>query len=372
MIMKNEASFSEADNLWMNKALDLARKAEGRTSPNPLVGCVIVKDGLLVGSGYHARAGTPHAEVHALAEAGESSEDSVVYVTLEPCSHFGRTPPCAEALIRAGVKRVVVAQQDPNPLVAGRGIQKLQEAGIMVETGLLAEKAGELNEHFVKAITQGLPFVLYKCALTLDGKTAVESGDSKWITSAAAGKFVHGLRNVYDVILVGSNTVLADNPLLTCRGIEGGRDPVRVIVDGSLAIPLSAAVLNTPSAPCILATTLAAGRAKLDNLRARENVRIWQYNTDRHVPLAGLMRDIYKQGWNSVLLESGGILASEMLKEKLLDKILFIYAPKLAGSGPSPLSGLHLARMEQAVKIRKMEMVALAEDISISGYLDYS
>lgn len=361
---------SAQDQFFMERAFNLASLATGRTSPNPLVGCVIVQDDQIIGEGYHAKAGTPHAEVHALEAAGANSEGSTVYVTLEPCSHYGRTPPCADALIKAGVNRVVISITDPNPLVSGQGIKKLREAGITVEVGLLVEKAMKINETFLKVITRKLPFVLYKCALTLDGKTAVASGDSKWITSEKARHYVHELRNIYDVIMIGSNTVIKDNPMLTCRNIVGGRDPVRLIVDGQLSISLDAQVLTNSSSPCIVATTLSADPEKLKVLQENENIEVWQYPTERHVPLTKLMQNIAIKGWNSVLLEGGGMLAGKMLKKNLIDKIEFIFAPKLAGSGPSPLSGLNLATMKEAISLNDLEIHEYAGDYLFSGYVN--
>lgn len=359
------------DRIFMERALELSLKAAGRTSPNPLVGCVIVKNGQIVGEGYHAKAGTPHAEVHALRAAGGEARGADVYVTLEPCSHFGRTPPCADALIEAGVKRVVMALTDPNPLISGEGAKKLQESGIAVEIGLLAEKALKINEAFFKAITKKTPFILYKSALTLDGKTAVESGDSKWITSEEARHYVHGLRNNYDVIMVGSQTIITDDPLLTCRGVEGGRDPVRLIVDGSLRTPLQAKAVTNPSALCILATTQAADPEKIKSFKEKANVEVWQYPTKRHVPLKILMQDIAAKGFNSVLLEGGGILAGKMLEEKLLDKIEFIFAPKLAGAGLSPLSGWQISKMSAAQRLKDLEISKLGVDFKVTGYIEY-
>ena len=361
--------FSLQDTYYMERALNLSTLAWGRTSPNPLVGCIIVRDGLIVGEGYHAKAGTPHAEVHALKAAGLRAEGADVYVTLEPCSHHGRTPPCTEALIQAKVKRVIVALEDPNPLVSGQGIKKLEEAGIEVEIGLLEEKAKLINKFFLKAITTNFPYVLYKSALTLDGKTAVESGDSNWVTSEESRAYVHELRDIYDVIMVGSNTVLKDDPLLTCRRING-RDPVKLIVDGNLTIPLDAKVLS--NSLCIVATSESADSQKLRSLKEKQNVEVWQYNEPRYVPLSILMRDIVKRGFNSILLEGGGNLAGKMLQERLIDKIEFIYAPKLVGSGPSPLSGFHLEKMNQAVKICNIEISQIAEDINVSGEVYYT
>jgi len=358
------------DKQYMQRALDLALKAAGRTSPNPMVGCVIVNCGEIVGEGYHQKAGTPHAEIHALKAAGEKAGGADVYVTLEPCSHYGRTPPCADALIKAGVRRVVIAMTDPNPLVDGRGIKKLREAGIIVETGVLENEAKKMNEAFLKAVTSKKPFVLYKAALTLDGKTAVQTGDSKWITSEGARQYVHELRNTYDVIMVGSRTVLQDNPFLTCRNVAGGRNPVRLIVDSCLALPPDANVFSSPGL-CIVAVSRAADPSKTAYLQTKENVEVWSYPSASHVPLTRLMQDLAARGYNSVLLEGGGTLAGKMLQEQLIDKIEFILAPKLAGCGPSPFSGFALAKMADALALNKLEFSELDGNYKFSGYINY-
>lgn len=358
------------DKIYMQRALDLSLLAAGRTSPNPLVGCVIVKDGEIVGEGYHLQAGTPHAEIHALKAAGQKAQGADVYVTLEPCSHYGRTPPCTDALIKAGVKRVCIALTDPNPLVNGQGLKRLQEAGITVETGILSDKAQKINEAFIKTVTQKMPFVLYKCALTLDGKTAVSSGDSKWISSPEARQYVHHLRNTYDLIMVGSRTVIQDNPLLTCRHIEGGRNPVRLIVDATLSLPLDSKVLNPQHGLCIIAASQAADLKKQERLKEMPNVQVWQYDTERYVPLPLLLRDIAAHGWNSILLEGGGTLAGKMLTEKLIDKIEFIIAPKIAGDGPSPISGLKLSQMSEAVHLDNLEINEIGGNYKITGYVN--
>jgi len=360
----------QQDTIFMKRALDLSLLASGRTSPNPLVGCVIVREGQIVGEGYHAKAGTPHAEVNALQAAGEKAAGADVYVTLEPCSHFGRTPPCADALIKAGVRRVCIATTDPNPLVNGQGITMLSEAGIIIDVGILAAEAQKINEAFNKAVISKMPFVLYKCALTLDGKTAVDSGDSKWITSVGARNYAHELRNTFDVIMVGIKTVLHDDPLLTCR-IDGGRDPVRLIVDSALSIPLTAKVLTASSSICIIATTGAADQDKLEKLKMAKNVEVLQYDSDQGVPLTTLMKDIAGKGLNSILLEGGGILAGKMLEKKLIDKIEFIFAPKLAGSGPSPLSGLKLSRIADAIEVKNTEINEIDGNYRFTGYLEY-
>jgi len=356
----------------MKRALELAIKALGRTSPNPLVGCVIVKDDQIIGEGYHLKAGTPHAEVHALTAAGEQACDATAYVTLEPCSHFGRTPPCAEALIRAKVKRVVVAMKDPNPLVSGRGIARLCEAGIQVDVGLMFEEASLMNEVFVKVITSGLPFVVYKTAMTLDGKIATETGDSRWVSSEASRQYVHLLRDRYDVILAGSETVLLDDPALTCR-LAVGQDPVRLIVDGQLRLAENAQVLSSSThSPCIIATTQAACPEKIVRLNHLSGVEVWQYDTPRHVPLEKLLRDLVRRGWTSVLLEGGGGLAGTLIQDQLVDKLEFFIAPKLVGgNGPSPLSGLHIECMAEAIALQDVHLDMVSGDLHVTGYLNH-
>ncbi len=365
-----DLAFTSRDEIYMRRALELAALATGKTSPNPLVGCVISHNDQVIGEGYHHRAGTPHAEIHALIAAGDQAKGATVYVSLEPCSHFGKTPPCSDALLKAGVSRVVVAMTDPNPLVAGRGIQRLRDSGIQVNVGLLAQEAAILNEMFIKTITTGLPFVDYKSAQTLDGKIATETGDSRWISNSQSREFVHQLRNKYDVIMVGSETVLADNPALNCRLVDG-RDPVRLIVDGKLSIVENAHVLfSSESAPCIIATTLTASETKLAFLNNLPGVEVWQYPSKRYVPLELLMRDLVKRGWTGVLLEGGSKLAGVMLQANLVDKIDFFIAPKLiGGNGPSPLSSLRIDKMAEAIQLKNIEVSLETGDLHISGYL---
>ncbi|AET68781.1 riboflavin biosynthesis protein RibD [Desulfosporosinus orientis DSM 765] len=368
--MSQTYSSDKIDEKFMRRAFELAIMALGRTSPNPLVGCVIVHDDQIVGEGYHHKAGTPHAEVHALAAAGDKAHGATAYVTLEPCSHFGRTPPCADALIRAQVHRVIIAMEDPNPLVAGQGINRLREAGIQVEVGLLREEALLMNEVFVKAITTGLPFVVYKSAMTLDGKIATETGDSQWISNEASRSYVHELRDRYDVILVGSETAIHDNPALTCR-LPNGKDPIRLIVDGMLRIDEHAQVLNSSKqSPCIIATSRSASEEKLNRFKNLEHVEVWQYDVERYVPLNMLMRDLVHRGWTSVLLEGGGKLAGAFLQEKLIDKVELFIAPKfIGGNGPSPLSGLHIQRMADAIMLHNINVDIRSGDLHVWGYI---
>lgn len=368
--MQTSNSAKLNDQKFMIRALDLAAKAMGRTAPNPLVGCVIVKDGCIVGEGYHLKAGTPHAEVHALAAAGDQARDATAYINLEPCSHYGRTPPCTEALIRAGIKRVVIAMKDPNPLVSGRGIARLRSVGIQVDVGLMFPEASLLNEVFVKSITTGLPFVIYKTAMTLDGKIATESGDSRWVSTEVSRQYVHQLRDRCDVILVGSETVIRDDPALTCR-LPGGQDPIRLIVDGKLRLAENAQVLTSSAhSPCIIATTQAAPQEKVKRLKHLAGVEVWQYDSLRYVPLEILMRDLVRRGWTSVLLEGGGGLAGAFIQNQLVDKIEFFIAPKLVGgNGPSPLSGLHIQCMENAIPLKDLHIDMYGGDIHVIGYL---
>lgn len=368
--MQNSSSATSSDEQFMKRALDLAAKAMGRTSPNPLVGCVLVKNNLVIGEGFHQKAGTPHAEIHALSAAGDQANGATAYVTLEPCSHYGRTPPCADALIRANIKRVVVAMKDPNPLVAGRGLQRLQEAGIQVDVGIMNQEARLLNEIFIKSITTGLPFVVYKSAMTLDGKIATKTGDSRWISNEASRQYVHQLRDRYDVILVGSETVLKDNPSLTCR-IPRGKDPIRLIIDGNLRIDENAQVLSaSQTSICIIATSSSAPKSKIERLRRLERVEVWQYDAARYVPLKGLMHDLVRRGWTSVLLEGGGTLAGAFLQEDLIDKIELFIAPKLVGgNGPSPLSGFHVSLMAEAITLNDLSVDMTTGDLHVTGYI---
>ncbi|MCL6480003.1 MAG: bifunctional diaminohydroxyphosphoribosylaminopyrimidine deaminase/5-amino-6-(5-phosphoribosylamino)uracil reductase RibD, partial [Peptococcaceae bacterium] len=313
------------DRYYMQMALDLARQALGRTSPNPMVGAVLVKDGRVIGQGYHTRPGTPHAEIHALREAGERAAGATLYVTLEPCCHQGRTGPCTEAILAAGVKRVVAAMTDPNPLVSGRGLERLRRAGIEVTVGVMEEEARRLNEVFIKYITTRRPFVVLKTAMSLDGKIATRSGESQWITGPQARLAVHRLRDRYDAVLVGINTVLKDNPSLTTRiPQEDGRDPVRVIVDSLARTPPEARVITQQSsAPTIIAVTEKAPAQNLRRLeRAGAQIVVVPGNGPR-VDLAGLMAELGRREITSVLVEGGGEIHASFLEARLVDKVIW-------------------------------------------------
>lgn len=356
----------------MRMALDLAARARGRTSPNPMVGAVVVKGGEVVGRGYHLRAGTPHAEIHALSEAGERAWGGTLYVTLEPCCHHGRTGPCAEAVVRAGIARTVVAMADPNPLVAGGGMARLKSAGIEVRLGVLEEEARRLNEVFIKYITTRRPFVVAKAAMSLDGKIATRSGKSRWITGPEARSHGHRLRDYYDAIMVGIGTVLADNPSLTTRLPNGeGRDPVRVILDSRGRTPPDALVLTQSSqAPTLIAVTGEAPPAKLAALR-QAGAETLVVNDGPRVDLAALMKLLAEREITSVLIEGGSGVHASALAAGIVDKAAWFIAPKIIGGqeAPGPVGGPGVDDPAGAVELELAKMSRLGPDILIEGYI---
>ena len=357
------------DEKFMYEALRIARNAQGRTSPNPLVGAVIVKDGKIIAEGWHRQAGTPHAEIHALNMAGDLARGATLYVTLEPCSHFGRTPPCTQAIINAGISRVVAAMSDPNPKVAGRGFELLRAAGVEVEVGLLEAEARRLNEVFIKWITRRLPFVTMKFACTLDGKIATVAGESQWISSEASRRFTHHLRDINDAILVGVGTVLADNPSLTTRLVEG-KNPVRVIVDSNARTPLESKVVADNSAHTIVAVTANAPADKVSALKARGVEVITAGNSER-VDLEELMHALAEREITSVLVEGGGTIHFSLLRAQLVDKVFAFIAPKIIGGSCAltAVEGAGFAKLSEAVELNDITATKLGEDILISGYV---
>jgi len=359
----------------MKEALDLAAKARGRTSPNPLVGALVVKDGQIIGRGYHQKAGGPHAEVFALEEAGEKARGATLYVTLEPCSHHGRTPPCTEKVVAAGIKKVVVAMVDPNPKVAGRGLEQLKAAGVEVEVGLGEAEAKHLNEVFLKYITTGRPFIILKTGMSLDGKIATRSGDSRWITSEESRAYVHQIRDQVDAIMVGIGTILKDDPQLTTRLPNGqGKDPIRVIVDSSAQIPLSCKVLTQDSpAQTIIATTTKASPEKVDLLAAK-GVRVLVIEEKNgHVSMHKLMEELGKLEISSLLVEGGSSINGAVIRDKLVDKVFFFIAPQIIGgeSAPSPIGGIGVETIKEVVKLKDYQMRCIGPDFLIEGYPVY-
>ncbi|WP_418790472.1 bifunctional diaminohydroxyphosphoribosylaminopyrimidine deaminase/5-amino-6-(5-phosphoribosylamino)uracil reductase RibD [Phosphitispora sp. TUW77] len=359
----------------MRLALQLAEKAVGRTSPNPLVGAVIVKDGQIVGQGYHKKSGTPHAEIHALRQAGEDARGAVLYVTLEPCSHFGRTPPCSEAVINAGISEVYVAMQDPNPLVAGRGIKLLVNAGIRVHVGLLEQEAKRINEIFIKYITTRKPFILLKTAMTLDGRIATRTGHSKWVTAEPAREMVHRLRNQYDAILVGVNTVIADNPALTCRLAEGGCDPVRIILDSRARTPVDSKIFVQDSdVPTFVVVTDKAPIAAIKSLTAA-GAKLIRTASDMYgrVDLHDLVSKLGEMEITGLLVEGGAEVAASFLEACLVDKILTFIAPKIVGGNqaPGPVGGAGIETMDRAIQLKRVNSGCIGADFFVEGYLEY-
>lgn len=352
----------------MTAALHLAEQGLCSTQPNPRVGCVIVKNNLIIGKGAHLKAGEPHAEVFALREAGANAKDADVYVTLEPCSHHGRTPPCVDGLIAAGVKRVVVAMQDPNPLVAGNGIKRLQAHGIVVETGLMESQSMALNPGFISRMTLGMPYVRSKIAASLDGKTALKNGKSLWITGEPARLDVQHWRAQSCAIITGIGTVLADNPSMTVRLSNSIRQPLRVIVDSRLQTPADCKMLNakTPQASPVLiafandannsAATLTAAGAELLHLP----------NTNNRVDLHALLSNLAQRGINEVLLEAGQGLNGAFLQANLIDEFILYYAPKLMGADAKSMFAIsELTEMNQAIDLQVFDVRQVGVDIRV-------
>lgn len=360
------------DKHYMQMALNLAAKARGRTSPNPMVGAVVVKEGKVIGRGYHRQAGTPHAEVIALNEAGVEARGATLYVTMEPCCHYGRTGPCTEAVIKAGIARVVVAMEDPNPLVAGRGIKRIKEAGVEVTLGVMEDEARELNEVFVKYIVTGKPFVVAKVAMSLDGKIAARTGRSKWITSPEARNYGQQMRDWYDAIMVGIGTVLADDPFLTTRLPDGkGRDPVRVILDSRARIPLTARVLNLQSdAPTIIAVTAAAPPARVEALR-RTGAEVMVVNDGPQVDICKLVKLLGEKEITSVLIEGGSAVHASAFNAGIVDKAAWFIAPKIIGGreAPGPVGGTGADDPSEAIELEMVKVRRLGTDILIEGYV---
>jgi len=362
--------FSAEDRGYMKLALELARRGIGHTRPNPMVGAVLVKHGTIIGEGWHQQYGGPHAEVNAFASCREDPAGATLYVTLEPCSHYGKTPPCADLIIRKKVARVVTSMVDPNPLVAGRGIEKLRAAGIPVTVGVMEEECRRLNEVFLKFVTEKKPFVLYKAAMSLDGKTACYTGDSQWISSETSREEAHRLRAQYAGIMTGIGTVLADDPRLTAR-IEGAEDPVRIIADSQLRIPLTARVLHEPG-HTILLTTSQAPEEKKQQVQALGADLIVADGLHGEVDLNLAMTCLAMSGIDGILLEGGSTLAAAALEAGIIDKVCFYAAPLLIGGGraPSPLGGFGAAHLPDAVRLKDVACEPSGCDWKITGYID--
>ena len=361
------------DHDYMKIALDQAEKGLGRTSPNPMVGAVLVKDDRIVGRGYHQRAGGPHAEVNAIDNAGEQARGATLYVTLEPCNHYGRTPPCTHKIVDAGIRRVVVAMDDPNPGVQGGGNRYLQDQDIDVTTGICEKEARTLNEAFITWVTTGRPFVVVKCAATLDGRIATRTGDSRWVTGPASRQFVHRIRHAVDGIMVGVETVKKDNPSLTTR-LDGatGADPTRIILDTHLSIPLASKLLHqASSAPTwvVCATHAPADRqAALEATGAR--VVTAPLESGR-IDLSALMQQLGGMGITSLLIEGGGTVIGSAFTAGIVNKICFFYAPKILGSddGVPICRGTGPDSMHQSIAVHDLSVFRFDTDVMLQGYL---
>lgn len=369
--MNQETNFqSSVDNSFdrdmMQRCIQLARRAIGKTSPNPLVGSVVVKDQQIVGEGFHPGAGQPHAEIFALREARSKAKDATVYVNLEPCNHHGRTPPCSEALIAAGVAKVVVGHIDPDPRVSGGGIARLRSAGIEVVVGMEETACRQLNEAFIHRTLYKRPFGILKYAMTLDGKIATTVGHSAWITTKESRHRVHQLRTACDAVIIGGSTVRSDNPLLTSHGV-GDRNPLRVVMSRHLDLPTDCHLWQTETTPTLVFTEIDRNR-DLQKQLTTQGVEIVEL--DDLTPTA-VMDNLYHRGFSSVLWECGGVLAAAAIAEDSVQKILAFIAPKIIGgaSAPSPVGDLGLLKMTEALQLDRIKLSSTGEDILVEGYL---
>ena len=357
---------SKRDGEMMRRCLELARRAAGQTAPNPMVGAVIVRNGRIVGSGFHPGAGQPHAEVFALREAGELAQGATIYVNLEPCNHYGKTPPCTEALVAAGISKVVVGMVDPDPRVSGTGIERLLSSGIEVTVGVEEEACQQLNEAFSHRILHRRPLGILKYAMTLDGKIATITGHSKWITGTAARDRVHRLRGTCDAVIVGGNTVRLDNPQLTTHQ-KSPRNPLRVVMSRSLDLPLQAHLWQTDAAPTAVLTQSNPDKQSQQRLASR-GVEVIEL--EKLTPMTA-MEYLYERGLACVLWESGGILAAKAIAAGAVQKVMAFIAPKIIGgqNAPSPIGDLGLTAMTEAFQLEKVKMEMVESDFLIEGYL---
>lgn len=354
------------DRFWIQRCLNLARQGLGKTAPNPLVGSVIVREDRVVGEGFHPRAGDPHAEIFALRQAGDQAQGATLYVNLEPCNHYGRTPPCTEAIIQAGIGRVVVGMIDPNPLVAGKGIDRLRQAGLVVSVGVAATDCQQLNEAFCHRIQHHRPWGILKYAMTLDGKIATTTGNSRWVTGAAARHWVHQTRSHCQAVIVGGNTVRRDHPRLTCHGVAE-HNPLRVVLSRSLDLPLQTHLWDVSQAPTLVFTQVAASPKTQAYLQEQgvEVVALEDFTPDRVMAL------LYERDCLQVLWECGGQLAAPAIAVGAVQKVMALIAPKIIGGfqAPTPVGELGLTLMTQALSLTDLRYQALGEDLLIEGYL---
>jgi diaminohydroxyphosphoribosylaminopyrimidine deaminase/5-amino-6-(5-phosphoribosylamino)uracil reductase len=373
--MKKTNDQAAKDRYYMRQALHLAEKGRGRTSPNPMVGAVLVKDKQVIGKGYHKRAGADHAEIVALKKAGDNARGATLYINLEPCCHQGLTPPCADKLVEAGVSRVVVAMLDPNPKVKGRSIRLFQEAGIQTKVGLLEEAARFQNEVFLKYVTTNLPFVIIKIALSMDGKIATKTGDSRWVSGEEARQHVHKLRDEMDATCVGIGTIIRDDSRLTTRlAHKKGRDSIRVVVDSLLKVPSGANIFTQKSdaGNIIVTTKNAFFKRKRDIEKTGSRVLEVRNRSRNKVDLTHMVQELGKLGITSLMIEGGAEIAASAIQEGVVDKIIFFISPKIIGgkTAPGPIGGEGVARMSDVIKLKHIRTKKYGEDIMIEGYIE--
>ena len=363
----------ESDEKFMKLALSLAEKGRGYVNPNPLVGAVIVKDGKVIGEGYHTAFGKPHAEIEAINSATEDIKGATMYVTLEPCCHQGKTPPCTEAIIKNQLARVVVATTDPNPLVSGSGIEKLKQSNIEITVGVLEERAKIQNEVFIHYMTTNLPFTILKYAMSLDGKIACHTGDSKWITSEKSRTDVHRLRSSVSAVVTGIGTILSDDASLNVRLIDSkGKEPHRLVVDSAARISLDAKILNLDSkSDTYIAVTEAASDEKLRKLEDYGAKIIMTKSKDGKVDLEELWKELGFLGMDSILIEAGEQLNAALLEAKLVNKIRAYIAPKIIGgtNAKSPIGGYGASNMSEAINLKYMNVDYVENDFVVEGYI---
>jgi len=351
---------------YIDLALKLAEKGKGTASPNPLVGCLIVKRNAIVGKGFHKKAGQEHAEIIAIKDAGKKAANSTMYVTLEPCSHWGKTPPCTEKIVEAGIREVIIGMKDPNSDVSG--FQELKFRGIKTKIGILEDKCKKLNEPYIKWIKTKRPFVVVKAAMSLDGKIATRTGDSKYITGREARRHVHQLRAEIDAVMVGIGTVLKDDPQLTVRLISG-RNPVKIVVDSTLKIPLNANVIKNEPNKLIIAATKKANKTKIKKLQ-QKGVNVLVVNTKKGmVDLDDLMKQLGRLEITSIMIEGGAELNSEAIKAGLVDKVLFFIAPSVIGAGLEAIGDLGITKVDRSIQLKHLSSKKIGKDILVEGYL---
>ncbi len=371
-LLLNAMITPDLDEKYVALALELAEKGRGKVEPNPMVGAVLVKNGEIVGKGYHQVFGGPHAEIHAINEGGENCKGSTLYVSMEPCAHYGKTAPCVDAIIRAGIGRVVTTVIDPNPLTTGKGIQKLKEAGIEVCLGIMESRAKRLNAPFFKLMQKGLPYVTVKWAMSLDGKIAARTGDSRWITSEESRIYVHKIRGQMDGILVGINTVLRDDPLLTCR-LEGGRSPKRIIIDSNASLPLNSRLLTTiTESEIIVAVRENAQSAQVKRLEQLGCTIIRTGGMYDRVNLQDLFRRLGEMKLTNILVEGGSRIITSMIKGRFTDKVIVFIAPIIVGGegALSPVLGRGVDKVSDATKVHEIIVKRMSHDIVIEGLLE--